>query len=338
MIRVLVAEDSPTARDLLVRILESDPAIRVVGQAADGVEAVALARTLRPDLITMDLAMPRMDGRAATIEIMITAPTPIVIVTAGTRRGEVAGSLEMLALGALDVLRKPPDPGSPGFAREARHLVATVKAMAGVKVVRRWRLAPARRIAPAAAPGRARAVALAASTGGPPALRRILEGLPCHFAAPVLVVQHIPPGFAEGLAAWLDGLGPLRVKLAEEGEPLRPGTVLVAPDHRHLGVGPDGRATLADAPPVDGFRPSATHLFDSVARAYGEAAVGVILTGMGVDGVRGLRTLHRLGGLVFAQDEPSSVVFGMPGAAIEAGVVDVVLGLDEIAARLAALT
>ncbi len=339
MIRVLVAEDSGTARALLVEILGSDPGIEVVGQAVDGVEAVAMAQALRPDLVTMDIRMPRMDGLEATHEIMITAPTPIVIVSSSARRAEVEGSLAMLGQGALEVLRKPPGPGSPGFAREAGRLVATVKAMARVKVVRRWRGSPQAEPPrpPALAGARARLVAIAASTGGPAALRQLLAGLPADFPAPILIVQHITAGFTVGLAAWLDGVSPMRVKVAVDGEPLARRTAYLAPDDGHLGVTEARSIALCDAPPVGQFRPSATHLFESVARAYGPSAVGVILTGMGDDGVQGLRALRRAGGRVIAQDEPSSVVFGMPAAAIEAGVVDAILSLDAIPPRLAAM-
>ena len=344
MIRVLVAEDSATARALLVSLLEADPEIEVVGQARDGVEAVELAVRLRPDLVTMDLRMPRMDGLEATSEIMIQAPTPIVIVTAVDRFGEVEGSLEMLARGALDVLRKPSGPGSPGSGRESARLVATVKAMARVKVVRRWRPRPPMVGPPSEAAAsrtgdapRARAVAIAASTGGPAALRKLFSGLAADFAAPILVVQHITPGFAAGLAGWLDEVSPLRVKVAEAGEPMAAGTAYLAPDGHHLGVDRHRALTLSADGPVDGFCPSATPMFESVAAAFGASAVGVILTGMGDDGVKGLRALRRAGGRVIAQDEATSVVHGMPGAAVEAGLADAVLPLDAIAGRLAAL-
>ena len=342
MIRVLVAEDSATARALLVLILAEDPEIEVVGQARDGVEAVELTRKLRPDVVTMDIRMPRMDGLAATVEIMIATPTPIVIVTAGTRPGEVEGSLDMLRLGALDVLMKPPGPDSPGFAREVRRLVSTVKAMSQVKVVRRWRSPPSRPprtySGPARPEARANIVAIAASTGGPPALQRLLSGLSPEFAAPILVVQHITPGFVGGLADWLDSVCDLRVKVAEEGEPLAGRTVYLAPDDLHLGVDDRRSIKLSNARPVGGFRPSGTVLFESIARAFGNSALAVILTGMGDDGVRGLRAVRDSGGQVIAQDELSSVVFGMPAAAIEAGVADLVLPLDDLPARLTALT
>jgi len=340
VIRVLVAEDSPTARALLVQVLGDDPGVRVVGEARDGVEAVEMAMSLRPDLITMDVYMPRLDGLAAAGEIMAAAPTPILIVTAGQRWADVSASLEMLRTGALDVLDKPSDPAAPGFGAEARRLVAAVKAMSQVKVVRHWRPAAPAAAAAAAGPGRGgpiRVVAVAASTGGPVALRRVLAGLPADYPRPVLVVQHIAEGFGAGLAAWLDGACPPRVKLAGQGERLAPATVYLAPDGAHLGATAAGAAELSAGPPVGGFRPSGTHLFESVARAYGPAALGVILTGMGDDGVAGLYALRRAGGTVVAQDEATSVVYGMPGAAVAAGLTHAVLPLDALAPYLVAL-
>lgn len=341
MIRVLVAEDTVTARELLVQILTDDPEIQVVGEARDGIEAVELTTKLRPDLVLMDIQMPRMDGLAATQEIMITAPTPIVLVTGSTRAREVQASLESLRVGALEVLVKPPGPETPGFEAEARHLVETVKAMAQVKVVRHWRSAQAPRVEPPRpAPvvaGRRRLVAIATSTGGPAALERVLSGLPGNFPVPIVVVQHITVGFTTGLAAWLSTVCPFRVKVAQEGEGLVPRTVYLAPDDRHLGVSPRGAVTLSAAPPVGGFRPSGTPLFESVAQSYGAATVAVIMTGMGEDGVAGLRAVRQAGGHIIAQDEKTSVVFGMPGAAVAAGLADIVLPLEAIAARLVTL-
>jgi two-component system chemotaxis response regulator CheB len=341
VIRVLVAEDSPTARALLVSILGSDPEIEVVGEAIDGLEAVALTNRLHPDLVTMDIHMPRLDGLAATKEIMITAPRPILIVTGSTRAREVAESMDALRVGALDVLVKPPGPDAPGFAAAARNLVAMVKTMAQVKVVRHWRApAPAAPLAstPDRPPGaRARIVAVATSTGGPAALQRFFSGLPRDFPVPIVVVQHITSGFTAGLAAWLSSVGSLRVKLAEEGEVPAPSMVYLAPDDRHLGFAESGRLQLSTAPPVEGFRPSGTFLFEALARVFGSSAVAIILTGMGDDGVRGLKAVRQAGGRVIAQDEKTSVIFGMPGAAIAGGLAHIVLPIDAISSHLVKL-
>jgi len=347
--RVLVAEDSPTARALLVAMLESEPGIRVVGEAASGEAAVREAARLRPDVITMDVHMPGLDGLQATRAIMSQQPTPILIVSALVT-ADVGLSLDATRAGALLVLPKPTSPSGPEFERERAQLVSMVKAMAGVKVVRRWThghapdepAAPPLRSSPARpAPAEVRLVAIAASTGGPAALRDVLAALPRDFPAPIVVVQHIARGFVGGLVQWLDGETPLAVRVARGGEPATPGDVYIAPDDRHLGVAVDGgalRLVVSDEPAVGTFRPSASYLFASAARSVGRGTMAVILTGMGDDGVSGLRDVHRAGGLVVAQDEATSVVYGMPREAVRAGVAHAVVPLPDIAAHLLAAT
>lgn len=341
MIRILVAEDSKTTRSLLVSILRADSEVQVVGEANDGFEAVELTRRLRPDVITMDLRMPRLDGFDATRQIMVESPTPIVIVSASVDSRDVTTSLFALKAGALAVAPTPPGPEDPDFAEAARRFVTTIKAMSQVKVVRRW--APPRRESYqpqlfTRAEACPRVLAVAASTGGPAALARILSELPGDFPAPILAVQHMAQGFMEGLAGWLNTTANLRVKIAEDGEPALPRIVYLAPDVRHLGVSHNGQAIrISNDPPIGGFKPSATYLFDSVSRAFGSAALALILTGMGQDGVAGLRRVRELGGRVIAQDERTSVVFGMPGAAAAAGVVNLTLPLGQMAARIAGM-
>jgi two-component system chemotaxis response regulator CheB len=343
MIRVVIADDMSASRALLEGILTMEGDFEVVGRAGDGAQAVALTRQLKPDLVTMDIEMPGMDGFEATQRIMSETPRPIIIVS-GTDVSSVAVALNATRAGALSVVPKPPAPGSADFEAQARHLLTMARAMSKVKLLPqvqqvRAPAAPAAAGAPqpAAAPparvkagNKARIIGIAASTGGPPALNTILSELPADFRAPILVVQHIATGFAQGLATWLASTSQLRVKVAEHGEQLVPGTVYLAPDNRHLGVA-EGRVALADGPPVDGFRPSGTHLFDSLARAYGGAALGLILTGMGRDGVAGLAALRAAGGTVVAQDEGSSVIYGMNGEAVLGGLTDEVLPLDALA-------
>lgn len=350
MIRVLVADDSATARALLVALLSAEPDITVVGEARTGVEAVEMAMQLLPDLVTMDVHMPALDGIEATRQIMTRSPRPILVVSsaAGT---DVEMSLEATRAGALMVLAKPQGTAAPGHDADRRQLVSMVRALAHVKVVRRhgstatpgaMSAIPARRATGAPRRDGEREapalVAIAASTGGPAALRTILSALPASFPVPILVVQHIARGFASGLAHWLGGDSQLRVKLGELGEPALPGTVYIAPDDRHIGTRRDAAGDLRillDAGPALGtFRPSATWLFRSCAEQVGRATVAVILTGMGDDGVAGLRELHGAGGRIFAQDEASSVIYGMPREAYRAGVVDQVIPLDDVARRL----
>jgi two-component system chemotaxis response regulator CheB len=339
-IRVLVVDDSPTSRLLLVEILRADDEIDVVGQAADGLEAVEMVKRLHPDLVTMDVQMPRLDGFAATKRIMVEAPTPILITTSVDPRA-LSVSLEAVRVGALAVQAKPGDPRAAEFDGEARDLVRQVKAMAQVKVVRHYEREPAREAAPASSvvlnDVHTEVVAIAASTGGPAAIHRILTTLPADFPVPILVVQHISRGFSRGFASWLDQASPLRVKLGEEGEALRPGFVYVAGDDRHLSVSPSRKIHLSTAEAVGGFRPSGTVLFESVATAFGREALAVILTGMGRDGVDGLRAIRQTGGRTVAESAGSAVIYGMPAAAVDAGLADFVLPLDQVCAALGGL-
>lgn len=342
MLRVLIVDDSPTARGLLAGILGSDPDIEIIGEATSGTEAVRETRELKPDLVTMDVRMPHMDGYEATKEIMIHSPTPIVIVTASLSARDVAATMRALEAGALTVIEKPVGSGSPRFDEQARQLIATVKAMADVKVVRHHRTGPRTNVGrPPSAEGgqatktrRVRIIAITASTGGPAALSNILSQLPANLSVPIVIVQHISPGFTAGLAAWLATTCKRDVRVACEGEPLMPGAVYFAPEGRHLGVRGRTSLTLSDEPPIGGFRPAGTFLFESVAQSFGSDMAAVILTGMGDDGVQGLCAVRTAGGAVIAQDEATSVVFGMPGVAIANGLVDDVLPIESIAGRL----
>jgi two-component system chemotaxis response regulator CheB len=331
-IRVLVADDSELFRELLSRVVAAEAGFEVVAVAADGNAAAALARSLRPDVITMDLNMPDADGFSGIARIMAETPTPILVLTAN--REETVG-FRALSLGALDILEKPQ--ASTDLDEYGQVLRSRLRLLAGVKVIRHPRGLRERRVAPQRRGARADLVVVGASLGGPRALAALLRALPPDFPAPIAVVQHIADGFTEGLASWLGTETHLDVREARDGDPLRPGRVVLAPTGRHLLVA-EGVARLSDAPPVDTFKPSVTPLFVSAARVYGPRACGVILTGMGRDGADGLKAIKDAGGPTLAQDEATSAVFGMPRAAIELGAVDRVLPLDDISRALVELT
>jgi two-component system chemotaxis response regulator CheB len=344
MIRILLASNVRPNCDLLARMLEPDAHISVVGEASDGEAVVSMTRRLRPSLILMDGTLLRHDGVEATRRIMMEIPTAIVIASDPQDAARHEAESNALKAGALTVVPGPHGRKGTDLAEASREMISTVKAMAPIKLVRRWPERPAwdatspRRLVGASRQAGAtvwpRLVAIAASTGGPGALQVILRALPRDFPLPILLVQHIAGGFTGSLVKWLDSGCTLRVKIAEEGEPILAGTVYVAPDRRHLGCNPALQVSLSDAAPIGGFCPSASHLFEQVAASVGAASVCIMLTGMGDDGVAGLVAVHKAGGVIVAQDEASSVVFGMPGNAIAAGLVDAVLPLSDICADL----
>ena len=346
MIEVLVVDDSPVAREFLVYLLDSDPAIRVVGTVTNGKQAIEALKEKKPDVITMDIHMPEMDGFEATRRIMETSPTPIVIVTANEDPREVRISFRAIEAGALAVVPRPRGLGHPEFESNASELIQTVKLMSEVKVVRRWNRARALAAPPAAAVREidvngdnreVQVVAIGASTGGPVALQTILSRLPRDFATPALIVQHMASGFTRGFVDWLNHSARLPVHLAAHGETLLAGHVYVAPDGFQMGVKVTGRIALSHDAPEYGLRPSVSFLFRSLAEVYGRRSVGVLLTGMGKDGAAELQSMKERGAITFAQDEESSVVHGMPGEAIKLEAATYVLPPDKIAAALQSL-
>jgi two-component system chemotaxis response regulator CheB len=342
-IRVLVAEDSAVVARVLVDVLKTDPDIEVVGVAYDGAEAVAMTKSLKPDLVTMDVRMPKMDGLVATRKIMEETPTPIVVVSAGVNVRDMDVTFEALRAGALEIIEKPRGVGQKDYETVRGRLIRAVKAMSEVKVVRRMPEARLRRRSrlPSAVlrEGEAnRFVLIGSSTGGPAALEKIFSRLPADFPAPVLVVQHIAPGFVAGLAEWLSQGSAVNVKVAEAGEEPTAGMAYFAPDGYHMIIDENGRIALDGGPPARGHKPSIDRLFAAAARAWGPRCVGALLTGMGTDGVAGLEEVRRAGGAALAQDEKSAVVYGMAMEAVAAGVVDKVLPLEDIAAEIILFT
>lgn len=341
-ITVLIVEDSPVVAEFLVAVLGADPAIRVVGVAPDGVAAVEAARRLRPAVITMDIHMPHLNGFDATRRIMETCPTPIVIVSGSVSPGEAHDNVHAVAAGAVATVPRPSGIGHPDHAESARQLVEMVKLMSEVRVVRRWprsgeHKGAATPLPLAAAAQGVRAIAIGASTGGPLVLQSILGGLPANLAMPLLIVQHMAPGFIESFAEWLAQSTGFPVRLAVDGEAMLPGHAYVAPDNRHMGVRHGARILLSDSAPENGMRPAVSFLFRSLAQTLAPQVAAVLLTGMGRDGVDELMRLKQAGALTIAQDEKSSVVFGMPGQAVEAGAVAHVLPPDAITSLLARL-
>jgi two-component system, chemotaxis family, protein-glutamate methylesterase/glutaminase len=351
MIRVLLVEDSSTMRHALREALAADPDLQVVGEAMDGGQAVEMVGRLRPDVITMDMMLPTMSGLVATEHIMAEFPTPILVVSSADRQ-ELFSTYNALAAGAVDVLEKPR--GDDSDAGWARRLCSTVRLVSRIRVIThpRARLdgrsrGPTEPAVPATAPpppatdqGEIKVVALGASTGGPGALTDLLRALPAGFQTPVLCVQHIAASepFAVAFSDWLAGQTGRNVSYAVEGTPVRrlAGRVVLAPPDRHLLVR-DGMLRLSDAPPRHSCRPSVDELFESVATEYGPTAAGCLLTGMGRDGAVGLLQMRAKGGHTFAQDEASSVVYGMPREAALLGAAAFIMPPTRIAARLAEL-
>jgi len=335
MIRVLVVDDSKSVRTLLNHILGSAPGIAVVGCAVDGAEALKLARELQPDVITMDLHMPRMDGFEAIRRIMRECPTRIVVVSGSDDRAEVDASFRAIEAGALVLVKRPPGIGNPAHEDGARDLVRTVKTMAEVRVVRRW--ADARRAARPLQGAPRRLVAIGASTGGPTVLRDILAELPSGYPLPIVIVQHLAPGFMDGLASWLGEASGYPVEVLKDGAPLVGGRACLVPEGSQPALGPGLVGRLVQAPPEHGMCPSVSHLFRAIDPELRPATAAVLLTGMGKDGAAELKLLREHGALTIAQDRASAVVYGMPGEALRLDAAMLVLEPAEIGKVLARL-
>jgi two-component system chemotaxis response regulator CheB len=334
-LRVLVAENVGDGR--LAETIAGEASLSLAAVASSGMAAIALTQRLRPDAIVMASNIIGVDAFAAAREIMALEPTPIIMAIDDAGASAERARSDARDAGAVASVAMPSPAGSADHALGRARLIDAITTFVSVKLVRR-RLRLPGRVRGASRPTPARragAIAIGASTGGPSALHRIFSALPGSLDAPVLVTQHISAGFSEGMVAWLDAAGPLRVKVAADGESLRNGTAYFPADDRHLTVTPERTIALAPAPPDAGHRPSVSVMFRSVAERFGSATCAIILTGMGRDGVDGLDAVRRAGGTVYAQDEASCAVFGMPKAAIDAGVVDLILPLDAIARHIA---
>ena len=339
-IRVLVVDDSTVTRLFLVHLLESDPRICVIGTANDGQAAIDFIKLDKPDVVLMDVHMPRMDGFEATRALMESTPLPIIICSSTLDTRDVAIAFQALEVGAIACIEKPMGMQHPNFPDQARHLLETVKLMSEVRVVRRKARVPTRPLPdvkiggfnPATAA--VKLIGIGASTGGPPVLQTIFAGLPKDFPVPILVVQHITPGFLRGMATWLSDTTGMPVHIATHGLNPLPGHIYLAPDECHMGVSAFGEVLLSDTPKEHHLRPAVSYLFRSLTKAFGPQTLGVLLTGMGRDGADELKLMKDNGAVTIAQDRESSVVHGMPGAAIALGGASHVLPPDKIAAAL----
>lgn len=332
-IRVLVVDDSAMARELLIAILSTDPDVCVVGEAADGQEALRKTQALQPDLITMDIEMPIMDGLEAIEQIMASHAVPILVVT---NKDDADIAYRAISKGALELVEKPTID-----LEDAKVFVAKVKLLSRVKVIthirQRGRVA-SRQTSPTPPAGHSRGgdtvIAIAVSTGGPRALATLLPALPADFPWPIVIAQHMSDGFVRGMASWLNGLAHVSVKESTEHELLRGGTVYLAPSTHHMEIHGGGRVVFRERREQDIYHPSCDRLLTSVAHAYQERSVGIILTGMGHDGVLGMDHIKKAGGLTIAQDEGSCLLFGMPKVAIQHGCIDKILPLNDMSHEL----
>lgn len=342
-IRVLLVDDSPVALAVLKKMLAIAPDIEVVGTAAHGVEALELIPRLHPDVICTDLHMPVMDGLELTKAVMARFPRPILVLSVSVQQDQTINIFRLLEAGAIDVMAKPPGGLNAVAAGDAQALASKIRVLSGILVLGRRK--PIRGVAQppmgavqAASPMlRPRIVGIGASTGGPQAFQEILGGLSPDFAVPLLCIQHMSEGFMQGLVEWLAGQCRITIRLAEPGIVPRPGTAYFPRDGTHLTINDKGELECVDTPAVGGHRPSITVTFESLAQHYGNTAVGVLLTGMGRDGVEGLQAIARAGGETIAQDEESSIVFGMPKEAVTSHAARRVLPLHRIAPELATL-
>lgn len=338
-IRVLIADDSPLFVEVLRDLLEADPQIHVVGVARHGEEAVEMTSRLAPDLVTMDIEMPKLDGLDAVERIMSIKPTPILVLTADPRSVNRTWAFEALRRGALDLWPKP-NLTSDSKGQDEEALREHIKLLATIHVVHHARVrAPIESATPESIPKRPGAfpgvVGIVASTGGPSVLAEILAGVPASFPLGIVIVQHLAPGFAPHLVAWLASVSPLKVSLAEQNALVEPGTVWVAPDASHTRVNGRGRLVLDfHTPAYEGHRPAGNILLQSIAESVGPGAIGAVLSGMGRDGSVGLLAMHNAGAKTLVQDAETSAIFGMPKVALDCGAAKLAVPRQRIATTL----
>ena len=344
-IRVLIVDDSPLINTLFKSMLNGLPDIQVVGEATNGQEAIRMVMRYRPNVITMDIRMPQMDGLEAIRQIMGIQPTPIVVVSSSVYAADYNTAFSAIEAGALAVIEKPKGLDEKDYDAVRKQLITSIRTLSGVNLIPRshikshqpGRVGPKTAMLHSYVLRAVQAVAIASSTGGPPVLAEILSGLPEGFSIPILIVQHNLPAFMPALAEWLGTRAKMPVALATEGRQIDFGHVYIAPGDAHLTVTADRTLHVDQSQPVKGYRPSATRLFKSAASAFGNNAIGIVLTGMGDDGIDGLADMASTGAHIMVQDETTSVVFGMPKAAIDRNLADEILTPEEIVMRLTKL-
>jgi two-component system, chemotaxis family, protein-glutamate methylesterase/glutaminase len=338
-IRVLIVEDSAIFQSVLKNIFHSSPEVEVVGTANNGLEGLALIPQLNPDVICTDFHMPRMDGLEFTKQVMAQYPRPILVISVSVQTEQRHRIFELLEAGAVDIFPKP----RPGTNQDAQidrlKLINKIKILAGVKVFKKRtscssiqsqsQLKTTTSLSKNSL-NSIKIVAIGTSTGGPQALQTIFSGLPANFSVPIVCVQHISPGFLDGLIQWLALTCPLPIQIAKSGIIPQPGTIYFPPEKKHLEFNSQRQLVCSDAPPVGGHRPAVNITFKSVAQVYGQNALAILLTGMGKDGAEGMQMIQQAGGLTIAQDQDTSVIFGMPKEAIELGAAKHILPLPEI--------
>lgn len=340
-IRVILVDDSRIAIAVLKRMLDTSPDIEIVGSATNGIDAMRMILELNPDLVCTDFHMPLMDGLSLTREIMKTVPRPILIVSVSVYEGS-RNVFDLLEAGALDVYCKPRNALDFEFERHAAELIRKIRILSGVKVIRRWRTGQpaitesgqARSFAGNDARHPGRIAVIGASTGGPQALEHILSRLPSDFPMPVVCVQHITEGFMEGMLEWLSTKCSMRLKFAKSGEYPSPGVIYFPQEKKHLEFSDEGRFVVCEGATFEGHCPSITVTMRSAAERFRTSVIAALLTGMGKDGAEGMLAIRRAGGFTIAQDEESSIVFGMARQAIEIGGAVSVLPLNEIAGAI----
>jgi two-component system chemotaxis response regulator CheB len=335
-VRVLIVDDSRLARELIIEMLSADKDIIIAGEASNGSEAARMVKELKPDIVTMDIEMPVMNGLDAIEHIMSENAVPILVVTT---KGDARTAYDAISKGALDLIQKP-----EVNLNGAREFIDKIKLLSNIKVV--THIAWKRRsvgIKPPEQPvfsleSGDGVIAIASSTGGPKALSVILSSLPENFPFPIVIAQHISDGFAHGMAAWLNKISGLKVKTASDGEVLTPATVYISPSEAHMKISRTKTITFIERSRKDIYHPSCDTLLSSVSDSYGKNSIGIILTGMGKDGVEGMRKIKKAGGATIAQDEKTSVIFGMNKAAVESGCIDLILPIDAISRALIDMT